>query len=112
MRNGSARRRRSASPSRQGASTEPATTSKRSGRAARPDSLPPPEDTSAVRRYVLQSSNIDGIPLFQELTALYIGAFGAASIALVLMALKEHAKEAMGLSEEDLMLGRPTAGLE
>jgi hypothetical protein len=99
-------------PTRRRASSEPVATSKGSARTARPDSLPPPEDSSAVRRYVLQSSSIDGIPLFQELTVLYIGAFGAACVAVVLMALKEHAKEAMGLSEQDLMLGRPTSGLQ
>jgi hypothetical protein len=99
-------------PTRRRASSEPVATSKGSARTARPDSLPPPEDSSAVRHYVLQSSSIDGIPLFQELTVLYIGAFGAACVAVVLMALKEHAKEAMGLSEQDLMLGRPTSGLE
>jgi hypothetical protein len=99
-------------PSRRRASTDSASTSKASGRTARPDSLPPPEDSSAVRSYVLHSSNIDDIPLFQELTVLYIGAFGAACVAVVIMALKEHAKEAMGLSEQDLMLGRPTSGVD
>jgi hypothetical protein len=103
-------RREAPTPRR--ASTDSVPMPNGSGRIARPDSLPPPEDSSAVRHYVLESSNIDGIPFFQELTVLYIGAFGAASVALVLMALKEHAKEAMGLSEQDLMLGRPTSGLE
>jgi hypothetical protein len=77
-----------------------------------PDSLPLPEDSGAVRTYVLRSSSIDSIPLFRELTILYIGAFGAACVAIVLMALKEHAKEAMGLSEQDLILRRATPGPE
>jgi hypothetical protein len=61
---------------------------------------------------VLRSSSIDGIPLFRELTILYIGAFGSACVAVVLMALKEHAKETMGLSEQDLMFGRTYADPE
>jgi len=97
---------------RQPALTDPTIKAERSGRAARPDSLPPPEDSSAVRAYVLRSSSIDAIPLLPELTILCISAFGTACVAVVLMALKEHAKEAMGLSEEDLMLGRATPGPE
>jgi hypothetical protein len=93
-------------------STEPATRAERLSQGPRPDSLPAPEDSSAVRHYVLRSSSVDRIPLFQELTVLYIGAFGAACVAVVLMALKEHAKEEMGLSEQDLMLGRATSGPE
>jgi hypothetical protein len=41
-----------------------------------------------------------------ELTALYIGAFVALLVAVTLMGLKEYAKEAMGLSEHQLMFGR------
>jgi hypothetical protein len=71
-------------------------------RAARPN----PSDTSAVRSYVLQTSEIDNIPRLAELTALYVGAFVALLIAVTLMALKEYAKEALGLSEHELMFGR------
>jgi hypothetical protein len=61
-------------------------------------------DSLPIRVSVLQTTGIDDIPLFTELTVLYIGIFGTALAAVILMALKEHAKVAMGLSEEDLML--------
>lgn len=58
-----------------------------------------------VRKQVLRTAGIDRIPLFAELTILYIAIFAAALVGLILMALKEYAKDAMGLSEEDLVLG-------
>jgi hypothetical protein len=70
------------------------------------DSLPLPSDSSAVRGYVLRTLDIDKIPRLAELTALYLGAFVALLIAVTLMALKEYAKEALGLSEHELMFGR------
>jgi hypothetical protein len=82
--------------------------SKRSpaARALAGDSLPPPSDSAAIRKYVLRTTAIDDIPRLVELTALYVGAFLALLIAVSLMALKEYAKEAMGLSEHELMFGR------
>ena len=78
-----------------------------------PESRPNPADTSAVRGYVLRTSEIDNIPRLAELTALYVGAFVALLIAVTLMALKEYAKEALGLSEHELMFGRyRRAGVE
>jgi len=71
-------------------------------RAARPN----PSDTGAVRDYVLRTSEIDRIPRLAQLTAFYMGAFLALLIAVTLMALKEYAKEALGLSEYELMFGR------
>jgi len=71
-------------------------------RAARPN----PSDTSAVRDYVLRTSEIDRIPRLAQLTAYYMGAFLALLVAVTLMALKEYAKEALGLSEYELMFGR------
>lgn len=62
-------------------------------------------DTVGRRDAVLRTAGIESIPMFTELTVLYIGIFAAAMTALVLMALKEYAKEAMGLSEQDLVLG-------
>jgi hypothetical protein len=62
-------------------------------------------ETLTVREQVLRTADIDRIPLFAELTILYIGIFAAALVGLILMALKEYAKDAMGLSEEDLVLG-------
>jgi hypothetical protein len=70
------------------------------------DSLPPPWDSLAVREYVLRTTGIDDIPRLVELTVLYMGAFVALLIAVTLMALKEYAKEALGLSEHELMFGR------
>ena len=64
-------------------------------------------DSVALRQEVLQSAGIDSIPLFTELTAWYIGIFVTALTAVVLMALKENAKEAMDLSEQDIILGPP-----
>jgi len=58
-----------------------------------------------TRAQVLRLTGIDGIPFFTELTVLYIGAFAAALVAAFLMALKEYAKNAMGLTEGDLMRG-------
>jgi hypothetical protein len=63
-------------------------------------------DPRVLRQRVLQELGIDDIPLFRELTILYIGAFAAALVALILMALKEYAKTAMGLSERDMVLGQ------
>ncbi len=63
-----------------------------------------------AREQVLRSTGIDGIPFFTELTVLYIGAFAAALVAAFLMALKEYAKNAMGLTEGDLMRGRDRGG--
>jgi hypothetical protein len=94
----SARRRRSVRP--------PAPQPPDSSRDSARDSLPPISDSNAVRSYVLRTSAIDDIPQLVELTALYVGAFVALLIAVTLMALKEYAKEALGLSEHELMFGR------
>jgi hypothetical protein len=75
-------------------------------------SLPVTQDTAKVqpnsdslRRDVLQTTGVDDIPSFTRLNILYVGIFLSAEIALILMALKEYAKEAMGLTERDLVLG-------
>lgn len=70
------------------------------------DTLPRASDTAGVRQYVLRTSKIDGIPQVVELTGLYVGSFLALLIAVTLMALKEYAKEALGLSEHELVFGR------
>jgi hypothetical protein len=93
-------RRRSVEPSRAGKQL-PASP----GDVA-PDSLPPPWDSLAVREYVLRTTGIDDIPGLVELTVLYMGTFVALLIAVTLMALKEYAQEALGLSEHELMFGR------
>jgi hypothetical protein len=64
-----------------------------------------PGDSVAVRALVLNSAGIHEIPRFTELTVLYIGSFVSALGAIVVMWLKEYAKAAMGLSEQDLVLG-------
>lgn len=61
---------------------------------------------AALRQRALETAETDDIPYFTELTVLYIGSFLAALVAFVLMGLKEYAKEALGLSERDVVLGR------
>ena len=56
-----------------------------------------------ARADILRQTTIGNIPLFAELTALYIGIFASAMLGLVLMALKEYAKEAIGLTEQELV---------
>jgi hypothetical protein len=99
---------------------KPARTGRGTGQranAAKDASRSPLQDTTAVRdpapgrEEVLRTAELDDIPMFNELCALYIGSFAAALTAVVLMALKENAKEAMGLSEQDLILG-PTTTVE
>jgi hypothetical protein len=97
------RRARIAEARRDSAPAAPAT--------AKADSLAG-ADPRALRQYVLRTAGIDDIPLFGELTVLYIGAFAAALVAIILMALKEYAKTAMGLSERDLVLGPAPAESE
>lgn len=75
-----------------------------SGQITTKDSLAVSE-VLTVREQVLRTASVDRIPMFPELTVLYIGIFAAALIGLILMSLKEYAKDAMGLSEEDLVLG-------
>jgi hypothetical protein len=70
------------------------------------DSLPAPSDSLAVHSYVLRATVIDDIPQLLELTLLYTGAFVTLLIAVTLMALKEYAREALGLSEHEVMFGR------
>jgi hypothetical protein len=62
-----------------------------------------PITQAEFRARALGQTTIGNIPLFAELTALYIGIFAGAMLALVLMALKEYAKEAIGLTEQDLV---------
>jgi hypothetical protein len=66
-----------------------------------------PGQPAEVRAYVLREAAIDDIPFFGELTVLYITAFAAAPIALLLMALKEYGRTTLGFSDEELVLGRP-----
>jgi hypothetical protein len=46
------------------------------------------------------------IPYFTELTLLYVGSFLSALVALVLMGLREYAREAIGLTEQDVILSQ------
>jgi hypothetical protein len=96
---------------------DPGTANPGSRSSRRRTSVPVTQDTAKVqpspdslRRYVLQTTGVDDIPSFTRLNILYIGIFLSAEIALILMALKEYAKEAMGLTERDLMLGLDPAG--
>ncbi len=70
-------------------------------------------DTSSVdtlvQRQALDAATVNQIPYFAELTAWYVGAFLAALVALAIMGFREYAKEALGLSERDVVLGRVIA---
>ncbi len=88
-----------------GATTRTRTRRGSKGPAARVETSPPPARTDTLRQYILRTAKVDDIPSFSRLSVLYIGIFLCAEVAFILMALKEYAKEAMGLSERDLMLG-------
>lgn len=53
-------------------------------------------EQAEMRAYVLREAAIDDIPFVGELTVLYITAFAAAAVALLLMALKEYGRATMG----------------
>jgi hypothetical protein len=76
------------------------------------DTLPLLADLPAVREYVLRTSKMQDVPEVIELTGLYFGVFVSLLAAVTLMALKEYAKEAMGLSEYELMFGRYHPSIE
>jgi len=59
-----------------------------------------------TREFVLRNAGVPDIPFFFELTILYLGAFASALLAIALMALKEYARGALRLTEEDLLLRR------
>jgi hypothetical protein len=65
----------------------------------------PLADRAVLRQRALQDAATADIPYFAELTMLYIGSFLAALMAFALMGLREYAKEALGLSERDVVLG-------
>jgi hypothetical protein len=69
----------------------------------------PPLDADSMRQFILRTAKVDDIPSFTRMNVWYIGIFLCAEIAFILMALKEYAKEAMGLTERDLMLGSSSA---
>ncbi|HEX2636155.1 MAG TPA: hypothetical protein VHL81_03455 [Gemmatimonadales bacterium] len=75
-------------------------------RVPREPAQPSHVQTPTVRQRALDVASTDDIPYFAELTALYIASFLAVLVALVLMSLREYAKEALGLSEQDVVLGR------
>jgi hypothetical protein len=75
-------------------------------RVPREPAQPSRIQTPMVRQRALDVASTDDIPYFAELTALYIASFLAVLVALVLMGLREYAKEALGLSEQDVVLGR------
>jgi hypothetical protein len=64
-----------------------------------------PAAPTMTREQVLRTADIDSIEMFSQLTALYMGIFVTALMAIVVMALKEHAAHAMGLSEQAFLLG-------
>jgi hypothetical protein len=85
--------------------TEQGQSSQRS--AAPPETASRSLEPAEVRAYVLREATIDDIPFFGELTVLYITAFAAAAVALLLMVLKEYGRVTIGVSDQELVLGRP-----
>jgi len=80
-------------------------------RSTRPNTAISPLSADSLRQLVLHTAKVDDIPSFTRLNVLFIGIFLSAEIAFILMALKEYAKEAMGLTERDLMLGPSATAL-
>lgn len=63
-------------------------------------------DSAAVRRHLLEATSIEQIPYFTALSFLYIGAFLGPLLAVLLMGVREYAKDALELTERDMVLGR------
>ena len=72
----------------------------------------PASDSTAVSRRLLEVTPTTDIPYFTELSLLYVGAFLAPLLAVLLMGIREYAKEALGLTEGDMVLGRLLADPE
>lgn len=77
---------------------------------AQNDSTPQPLRMDSLRQSTFRTAQIDDIPLFTRLNMLFIGIFLFAEVAFILMALKEYATEAIGLTERELMLGLGPSG--
>ena len=63
-------------------------------------------DPNPLRTLAVQTAMLEDIPYFAELTALYIGSFACALAAVLLVILKEHSRNALRLSEEEILEGR------
>ena len=61
---------------------------------------------AAVPHELLAVTPTSEIPYFTQLTLLYIGVFLAPLLAVLLMGVREYAKDALGLTERDMVLGR------
>jgi hypothetical protein len=72
----------------------------------------PESDSRTVSRRLLEFTPTSDIPHFTELSLLYVGAFLAPLLAVLLMGIREYAKEALGLTERDVVLGRLLADPE
>jgi hypothetical protein len=72
-----------------------------------PRGLPPeaPPDSVTPGQY-LESTSWQDIPNFTELTLLFVGIFLSPLLAVLLMSVREYAKEALELTETDVVLGR------
>jgi hypothetical protein len=75
------------------------------GRVELRGQLPAAARTDLPQR-VLEVTPASEIPYFTELTLLFIGAFLAPLLAVLLMGVREYAKDALGLTERDVVLGR------
>ena len=66
----------------------------------------PLRDRLGIPQRLLEVTPASEIPYFTELTLLYVGAFLAPLLAILLMGVREYAKDALGLTERDVVLGR------
>ena len=73
--------------------------------ASREASAAKAASSARARQVVLRNTGNDEVPMFTQLTALYVGMFAAAVLALTILALKEYAKAELGLTERELILG-------
>jgi hypothetical protein len=55
---------------------------------------------------VLDLRSTAEIPYYSDLTLLYLGIFLGPLLATLLMCVREYAKDALGLTERDVVLGR------
>jgi hypothetical protein len=96
---------RIAAPEEAGALSQSAPAANLDGKVDLRGRLPLPENSPLSRTYLDVTSSRE-IPYFSQLAFLFIGAFLAPMLAVLMMAVREYAKEALGLSERDIVLGR------
>jgi hypothetical protein len=96
---------RTEAPEEVGALSAGATAARTDGEITLRGQLPASNRATLPQR-LLEVTPTNEIPYFTELTLLYIGAFLAPLLAVLLMGIREYAKDALGLTERDVVLGR------